>query len=170
MDSYQSAECGGAPELRRLSCSPVAVCVYTWMKHQLAIYSNNQADGVTSCLCTDSVAAPAEATRLQPVVGGGEWACQTLSRPWCASLARQPQGSPAGRCNPQAPPPVCATNFRHDHVVGGCCGGLREVCGGRTYSPFPLFSKSLSQEVYLAPVMQPCGGGASEPANKGLKR
>lgn len=106
MDSYQSAECGGAPELRRLSCSPVAVCVYTWMKHQLAIYSNNQADGVTGCLCTGSVAAPAEATRLQPVGG----ARQTLSRPWCASLALQPQGSPAGRCNPQALPPHCATN------------------------------------------------------------
>lgn len=38
------------------------------MKHQLAIYFNNQADGINSCLCTDTVATPAEATtKLQPV-------------------------------------------------------------------------------------------------------
>lgn len=42
------------------------------MKHQLAIYSNNQADGINRCLCADPGAAPAEATRLQPVQGLSE--------------------------------------------------------------------------------------------------
>lgn len=48
----------------------VFVCVYCWMKHQLVLYYNNQADGTNSCLHADTVAAPAEAMRrkkLQPV-------------------------------------------------------------------------------------------------------
>lgn len=53
-----------------MSCSVVFVCVYCWIKHQLAIYCNNQADGTNGCLraAADTVAAPAEAMKgLQPV-------------------------------------------------------------------------------------------------------
>lgn len=57
------------------------------MKHQLAIYSNNQADGINSCLCADTGAAPAEATRLQPVRG--------LSDAVMALVLKEMQPSPA---------------------------------------------------------------------------
>lgn len=126
VDSYQSAECGGAPVLRRLSCSPVAVCVYTWMKHQLAIYSNNQADGVTSCLCPGSVAAPAEATRLQPVGEGGFRRCHSLGVPPASPCSIRVLQQVGATLKPR--PPLChqpPLRSRGGMVLWRFEGGLR---------------------------------------------
>lgn len=62
------------------------------MKHQLAIYFNNQADGINSCLCTDTVAGPAEATtKLQPVIES----IQGLSDAVMALVLKEIQTGPA---------------------------------------------------------------------------
>lgn len=61
------------------------VCVYCWMKRQMVIYYNNQADGTRSCLhvAADTVATPAEAMkrkRLQPADKPRCESIQDLSR------------------------------------------------------------------------------------------
>lgn len=74
----------------------VFVCVYCWMKPQLVIYYNNQADGTNSCLhvVADTVAAPAEAMkrkRLQPVDKPRCESIQGLSRAVMAVLLIETQ-------------------------------------------------------------------------------
>lgn len=62
------------------------ICVYYWIKHHLAIYYNNQADGTNGCLraAADTLAAPAGAMKaLQPVDKPRCESIQDLSRPWC---------------------------------------------------------------------------------------
>lgn len=101
------------------------ICVYYWIKHQLAIYYNNQADGTNGCLraAADTLAAPAGAMKaLQPVDKPRCESIQDLSRPWCwwrSSLASRHQGSALGSCptnhhaRSDPPTPTCFLPLTH---------------------------------------------------------